>query len=142
APPARSAKFPLSFAQQRLWFLDSLLKESQVEAAYNIPMAWKLTGSLNVKALEKALTQLVTRHEVLRTVFKSEEGQVQQVILSAASAQLTIRDITQEGDKNTFLQQALAAESEQGFDLSQGPLWRGGLLKLSKEEHVFYLTLH
>ena len=85
-PIAREGAIPLSFAQQRLWFLDQLLPDV---ALYNIPLALKLKGNLNTVALEKALNALIARHESLRTIFPSTEGEAHQVILDTLTFDLT-----------------------------------------------------
>ena len=141
-PMDRKASIPLSFAQQRLWFLDQLIPDV---ALYNIPIALRLKGSLDTVALEKALNTLIDRHESLRTIFISEQGEASQVILphltiSIKECSVDLRGLKKEQESliNTMVQEAANAP----FDLSKGPLIRVKLLIVSPTEHVFLLTLH
>jgi amino acid adenylation domain-containing protein len=131
----------LSFAQQRLWFLDRLEPGS---GFYNIPVALRMKGDLDVTALERALNDIVARHESLRTRFASAEGQPVQVIEPPAARPLHVTDLS-----TLALQQAEAeaaalrdAEARLGFDLSEGPLLRVKLVRLSGDEHLLLLTMH
>ena len=90
----RTGPLPLSFAQQRLWFFDQLIPDI---ALYNIPISLKLKGSLNLNALEKALNTLINRHESLRTIFSSEEGDAHQVILP--HLELSLKEIDLKKDR-------------------------------------------
>ncbi|WP_328918276.1 amino acid adenylation domain-containing protein [Streptomyces jietaisiensis] len=130
----RTERTPLSFAQQRLWFLGELEGPS---ATYNIPFALRLTGSLDVDALENALRDLVERHEVLRTVFATVAGEPYQRVLTLdeAAVSLPVRRVTD-------LDAALAEAADHRFDLaSQIPL-RARLLETGPEEHVLVLVVH
>ncbi|PKO21740.1 MAG: non-ribosomal peptide synthetase, partial [Chloroflexi bacterium HGW-Chloroflexi-1] len=134
-------KAPLSFAQERLWFLDQLEPNS---AAYNIPAALHLVGPLNVPALEQGLNEIVRRHEVLRTTFAVEEGRPVQVIAPSPGITLIVQDVGQlsEAAREVEVQRLTAEEARHPFDLTRGPLLRATLLRLGDEEHVLLLTMH
>jgi amino acid adenylation domain-containing protein len=145
APPLetvpRDGNLPLSFAQQRLWFLDQLEPES---AAYNIPFALTLRGELSQPTLALALSEVVRRHEGLRTLFIDEEGEPVQRILPATPFKLPLIDL---GDLPSSLRGSEAArlaagEAGRPFDLSRSSLVRAALLRLGSLEHVALFTLH
>ncbi|MBD2063918.1 non-ribosomal peptide synthetase [Funiculus sociatus GB2-A5] len=133
--------FPASFAQQRLWFLDQLIPGN---AIYNVPTVIRLTGSLNLAALEQTFSEIVRRHEALRTTFKVLDGQPVQVIAPNLSIPLSVVDLREfpECDRELQAQQFLAAEFERPFDLSSGPLLRVMLFELSETEHILLLNMH
>ncbi|MDX7988952.1 amino acid adenylation domain-containing protein, partial [Xenorhabdus sp. 12] len=139
----RSQPLPLSFAQQRLWFLGQF--DPAASLAYHLPAALRLTGQLNHDALIHALNRLVARHESLRTRFVSIEGQPYQQIDPADSGfSLLCHDLrplepTQQAARVTELAEL---DSQSPFDFAQGPLIRGQLLQLAEEEHVLLLTQH
>jgi amino acid adenylation domain-containing protein/non-ribosomal peptide synthase protein (TIGR01720 family) len=131
---------PLSFAQQRLWFLDRLEGASSV---YNVPAALRLKGSLNVPAIEEALQKIGQRHEVLRTRFPMVEGTPVQAIDSNFVLSLTIIDLPQLSEPESAIVQRLVTEEAQTpFDLEKDFLLRAKLLRLSDREHILLLTLH
>ncbi|WP_420127100.1 amino acid adenylation domain-containing protein [Longimicrobium sp.] len=141
-PAGRTDALPLSFAQERLWFLDQLEPGS---AFYNLPFALRLRGALNVDALERGLGEIVRRHDALRTVFVEQGGTTRQVIAPFAGFRLTIKDLAHlPGEaREAEVQRELIAESlERPFDLSAGPLFRASLLRLGAEEHVLLLGQH
>src|SRR6185312_15008024 len=131
---------PLSFAQLRLWFLDQLEPGS---ASYNVPLAVRLTGELNVAALERTLSELVRRHEVLRTRFANAGGEPRQEVLPATPIKLAVSDLSvlAEAEREAAVFAGINAESWKPFDLAHGPM-RVRLLRLSDAEHVVLLTLH
>ena len=135
-PMARRAKVPLSFAQRRLWFLHRLEGPS---ATYNIPMAIRLTGALDQEALEAALSDVVARHESLRTIFPETSGIPRQQIIEAsvAAVHLHKNNVTE-----ATLQGAIIAAAQQGFDLTSEPPLRAHLFVLGEREHVLLLLLH
>ena len=138
---SREQTLPLSFAQQRLWFLDELEGGS---ANYNMAAAVRLVGSLQVTALKKAITEIVQRHEVLRTNFKTVNGTAVQVItpnLTVSLPQLDLQALTPE-EKSAEVQRLVKEEADKSFDLANDPLLRVTLLKLSPEEHLLLLTIH
>jgi amino acid adenylation domain-containing protein len=147
APPIerlpRDGRLPLSFGQQRLWFLDQLEPGS---VAYNMPSAVRLKGPLDPAALAAGLGEVTRRHEALRTVFHLPEGEDEpaQRILPAAPIPLRrvdLRALPPEA-RDAESRRLAAAESRRPFDLARGPLLRALLLRLAEEEHVLVLVLH
>ncbi|MFP2934660.1 condensation domain-containing protein, partial [Pyxidicoccus sp. 3LG] len=132
---------PLSFAQQRLWFLDQLQPGS---SAYNMPSPVRLTGALDVTALERSLDALIRRHESLRTTFASPQGEPVQVIHPELDFLLPVVDLgALPGEQREAEAHRLATEEGvRPFDLSRGPLFRASLLKLAPDDHVLLLTVH
>ena len=131
----RARRVPLSFEQERLWFLDQL--SGSRHTAYNMPAAFRIRGKLNADALARALSGLVARHESLRTVFPSEHGEPYQVIRSPRAVRLREEDVEEEG-----LASVVAAEAVRPFDLRKGPLTRFRLLRLGPEDHVLTFCQH
>src|SRR5215510_5635543 len=133
--------FPLSFAQQRLWFLQQMNPQSPI---YNMPVASRLLGKLNVKALEQALNEIVQRHEVLRTTFQMVDAQPMQVISPRAALVLPLVDLTYlpEFARDTEAHRLAVENLRQPFDLVNGPLIRAALLRLNVEDHVLMLAMH
>ncbi len=141
-PQKREAEhFPLSFAQQRLWFLDQLEPGNPL---YNLPAAIRLTGSLDVAALEEALNEIIRRHEVLRTTFRTVDGEPVQVITSELSLALPIVDLRSrpESEREAEAMRLAAEMAREPFDLARGPLLRAGLVKLGEEEHIALFNMH
>jgi amino acid adenylation domain-containing protein/non-ribosomal peptide synthase protein (TIGR01720 family) len=136
-----SAAFPLSFAQERLWFLESVAPGN---AVCKIAGAIRLIGRLDVEALFWSLGQLTLRHEILRTVFPSVEGRPTQVICSGAGPAPRTRDLAHVAGpaRERELVRLMAEEAEQPFNIGLGPLWRTTLFALGAEEHVLAVTLH
>jgi amino acid adenylation domain-containing protein len=132
---------PASFAQRRLWFVDRLEPGSP---AYNVPVAWRLSGALRVDALEAALTALVERHEPLRTTFREMNGEPVQRVLPTAPVELALHDLSAlpAGAREAEARRLASAEARRPFDLAAGPLFRAGLLRLAATEHVLLLTQH
>jgi amino acid adenylation domain-containing protein len=140
-PVSREIALPVSFAQQRLWFLDQLEPES---AFYNVPAAVRLSGELNIAALQQTLTEVVRRHESLRTSFVLVDGEPVQVISEAAVVALAVTDLSEEAEeaREARARRLAAEEAQRPFDLSRGPLLRSQLLRLSETEHVVLFTMH
>ena len=135
-PMLRPAEIPLSFAQRRLWFLDRLEGPSPT---YNIPVAVRLSGPLEVSALEAALGDLVRRHESLRTIFAEVQGVPHQLIVEPAKVQPVLKVVpVSEAD----LALALSAAAEQSFDLSAEIPFRAQLFGLQQNQHVLLLVQH
>ncbi|HVG07687.1 MAG TPA: amino acid adenylation domain-containing protein, partial [Thermoanaerobaculia bacterium] len=132
----RKERLPLSFAQERLWFLDQLEPGS---ATYNIPAVVRLKGRLDIHGLTASLQEIVRRHEALRTTFTADEGRPVQRIVPPAPVALPVIDL--EGWPEVA-QSLSSEESRRSFDLERGPLWRATLLRLGEEEHLLLLTLH
>lgn len=139
--PRTTQQFPLSFAQQRLWFLDQLEPNSPF---YNVPMAIRLRGALQLSAFEQTLNEIVRRHEVLRTHFAVVGGEPMQVIAEPTPTPLPLVDLSDmsSSEQEAAVQQRAIAESNLPFNLGQSPLWRVTLLRLSDQEHVLLFTLH
>ncbi|MBD1896805.1 non-ribosomal peptide synthetase [Coleofasciculus sp. FACHB-129] len=137
---SRNQPLPLSFAQQRLWFLDNLEPGSP---DYNIPAPVRLVGQLDVAALEQSFNEIVRRHEILRTRFVME-GQPIQEIAPAMKVTFPVIDLQAfpEADREGKIQQLIAQEALKPFDLTQAPLFRIQLLQLGEEEHILVLILH
>ena len=137
----REQRLPLSFAQQRLWFLDRLEPGSTV---YNMPLAIRLRGTLEVTALEQTLNEIVRRHEVLRTTFIASDGEPQQVIHPPQLVTLAPTDLStlSETERESAVTHIVRDEAVRPFDLSRGPLLRVRLLRLSVDEHVLSATMH
>ena len=132
---------PLSHAQQRLWFLDQLERGN---SSYNIPVAVRLTGRLDVEALTLTLNEIVRRHEVLRTTFSVIDGKPVQVIAPAQTIQLPILDLSDldEDSREAEARLIVGREAQYAFDLSSEPPLRARLLRLGKVEHIVLLTMH
>ncbi|MGD2115490.1 MAG: amino acid adenylation domain-containing protein, partial [Acidobacteriota bacterium] len=151
-PPDRSdaGPLPLSFAQQRLWFIDQLDPGSPV---YNIPVAVRLDGPLRVAVLARSLGEVVRRHEALRTVFTAEQGEPRQVVLPALPAMafpLPVVDLTglPEATREPVARDLASAEAAHPFDLVHGPLLRASVVRLGSPgeagpaDHAVLLTMH
>ena len=145
APPVvrvpRDGDLPLSFAQQRMWFLDQLEPNSPF---YNLPAAACLLGQLDVDALERSLLEIVRRHEALRTTFAEAEGRPLQVIAEEPSLTLSVIDLEAlpEADREAEVCRLAAEEGQIPFKLSVGPLLRTKLLRVRDQEHVLLMTIH
>jgi len=141
-PVARNGDVPLSFAQQRLWFISQLEPDSRF---YNISSPMRLTGELKVEALGRSLKALISRHESLRTTFKVVNEHVAQIVTSSPLFSLPLIDLTCLPDATTReaeMQRLTMQEAGRSFDLSEGPLIRTCLVRLSDSEHVLLLNLH
>ncbi len=133
--------YPLSFAQQRLWFLQQL---EPGDTSYNIPQVIRLEGALDVGALRKALGAIVARHEALRTTFAVVDGDLVQVIVPTLSVELPTEDLSDlpESEREAQAQRLAREEAQRPFDLERGPLLRTKLLRLEEAEHVLLLNMH
>jgi amino acid adenylation domain-containing protein len=140
-PLLRNGPLALSFAQQRLWFIEQL---ELSHCAYNLLRALRLDGPLHVPALAQALQEIIRRHEVLRTTFTNIDGQPLQVISPTANLSLSVVDLQElpEREREARVRMLVCEEAQQPFDLAQGPLVRTVLLRLAAEEHVLLLTMH
>src|ERR1700730_1456695 len=133
--------YPASFGQQRLWFLDQLEPGT---AAYNMARAFRITGPLDTRVLTRAFESIVRRHESLRTVFDSVDGEARQIVLSDVEVQIPVVDLT-DIPQHDREKQALRIASEEGkktFDLTQGPLLRAVLVRLGAKQHLLILVMH
>ncbi|KAF9345729.1 hypothetical protein BGX34_004530, partial [Mortierella sp. NVP85] len=139
-PIPRGGDLPLSFSQQRMWFLSQMEGVSEI---YHIPKTVRLRGDLNRDAWQRALDTLFARHEALRSVFVAVDGQPQARLLPAESG-MPIRweDLRGSSDADSQLERMCAEEASSPFDLEQGPLIRILMVQLDSHEHVFMLTQH
>jgi amino acid adenylation domain-containing protein len=132
-PVGHNGELPLTFAQESLWAIDQIAPGT---GAYNIPRALRLKGSLDIDAFQQGLNAIVSRHEILRTVFRSNNGKPFAFIDPDCKIDLVIRD--PEND----LRFQVAEESRRPFNLSTGPLLRATILRLGEDEHVLIVTMH
>jgi len=137
----RTGTLPLSFAQQRLWFIDQLEPGS---SAYNMPFGLKLTGRVDRAALQASVREIVMRHEVLRTSFPADQGIAVQRISSEPAFGWEYLDLQEmrEKDRAIEVQNLVRSEADAPFDLENGPLLRVKLLQLAEQEHVLLVTMH
>src|ERR1700752_1340089 len=133
--------FPLSFAQQRLWFLHQMEPAS---AAYNMPLAFRLSGPLEVDLLQWSFDEIVRRHEILRTTFDMLDQEPVQLIAATGELKLTVTDFSSLPPSAREAEAELLAgeEAQQSFDLVRGPLIRAMLIRLATDEHVLLVTMH
>ncbi len=131
---------PLSFSQQRHWFLEQLMPE----AVHNIPHLVRLNGILKIDAIEKALNEVMRRHESLRTIYKVVDGQPSQIIEPYKPQKLLVEDISHlsQEERDVHLQAITKKEARKPFNITLGPLWRNRLLKLDNNTHVLWVTMH
>ena len=136
----RMDRLPLSYSQQRLWFLDKLDSEL---AAYNMCSGYELRGELDVRAFERALCEVVRRHEVLRTRFETRDGRAEQIIEPAQDWCVEMLELDcSRAERPTRLEELLHTESEWRFDLARGGLFRAVLVRMDEEEHVLMVSMH
>ncbi len=138
-PLANREKLPLSYAQQRLWFIDRL---EEGTSQYNIPGALRVQGSLDVDALGRALDTIVARHESLRTVFREIDGEVSQVILDPGPVPLPATDLREVEDREGELRRISAEEARRPFDLSRDLPLRVQRVILAEDDQALLLTMH
>ncbi len=140
-PAERAGPLQLSYAQQRLWFIDQLESGG---TQYNMPMAYRLRGALNIQALEQTLYLIIERHEVLRTRFVEQAGQVTQVIREQFSASLASHDLSQldAARQNREIRRLAIADATRPFDLSRDLLLRMQLLRLADDDYVLLTNMH
>src|SRR5579872_2460330 len=133
--------FPLSFAQRRLWVLDQLLPNNP---AYNLPLAIRLEGPLDRRALERCLNEIVRRHETLRTTFAMAEEEPVQIIASFLTLPLMLVDLQglSEEEQRNAIPRLMRTEVQRPFDLVRGPLLRAVLVWLDENVHLLLLTMH
>jgi amino acid adenylation domain-containing protein len=134
-------QLPLSWAQERLWFLNQLEGDS---ATYNMPAAVKIAGDLDINALQQALSEIVHRHEILRTSIQTVNGTPIQVIHPQVTTSINVVDLQQllAPERETLLEQQIQLEASIPFNLENAPLIRCSLLQISAREYVLLLTMH
>ncbi|MGY2329223.1 amino acid adenylation domain-containing protein [Pseudomonas sp. SDT2931_S440] len=139
-PAARDTELPLSFAQQRLWFL-ALMEGANT--AYNIPIGLRLRGQLHVDALQRALARIVARHETLRSRFAQQDDDAQVLIVPPEEVMpLQVQDLRRHPEAQQVLDALIQGEASAPFDLQRGPLLRGRLVIIADDHHVLLLTIH
>jgi amino acid adenylation domain-containing protein len=133
--------FPVSFSQRRLWFLDQLEPGS---AFYNFPLAVPFKVAVNASVLERAINEIIKRHEALRSVFSAADGEPVQIALPNLTLPLTVIDLRNLGKEaqDTEMVRLAAELAQRPFDLAHGPLLRTALLRLDHDDHVFLLVMH
>lgn len=138
---SRDAAPPLSFAQQRLWFLDQL---EPGNALYSVPCAVRIGGALNVMALEHSINEIIRRHEILRTRFTAVGGQPVQVIAPSLTIPLPVTDLARlpQNEREAKAESLAAEEARRSFNLGAGPLLRANLVRLAPEQHMLLLNIH
>jgi amino acid adenylation domain-containing protein len=137
----RNGPPPLSYSQQRLWFLNQLEPASTL---YNMPAAIKLKGRLDLPALARTFNEVVRRHEVLRTRFADVDGAPVQIIAPTLDVPLPLADLSglDDTERQVQVQAALAYQSHTPFDLAAGPLVRTGVIRLAADEHLLLFNMH
>lgn len=132
---------PLSFAQQRLWFLHQFVPDSP---AYNVVMAFHISGQLRINILEQSINEIIRRHEALRTTFQSVNGQPCQVIAPTLNIVLPVEELTgyPPEEREARFQQLAQTESQHIFDLTQGPLMHITLFRSGDEQYILLLNVH
>ncbi|HEX8697018.1 MAG TPA: amino acid adenylation domain-containing protein, partial [Longimicrobium sp.] len=140
-PADRTGRLPLSFAQQRLWFLEQL---GGLGGAYHVRRGLRLRGELDRAALSRALDRVVARHEALRTTFAVVDGEPEQRIAPAEESRFALagHDLSGSADLEGDLRRLVLEEAEAPFDLERGPLIRGRLVRLAEDDHVLLLAMH
>ncbi|MCT7979017.1 non-ribosomal peptide synthetase [Laspinema olomoucense] len=140
-PISRAGNLPLSFAQQRLWFLDRLVPNNPF---YNMPTAVRLTGEVNIEVLEAAFNEIKRRHEGLRTCFPEGEGQGRQEIQAHFSLPIHVLNLQNLSppEQEKQLERMITQEALRPFNLATGPLLRISLIQLSESEHLLMLNMH
>jgi len=132
---------PASFAQQRLWFVHQMDPES---SAYHLPLVLRLTGPLDVEALQRSIDQIAARHETLRTTFRSQDGNVEQVIAPRGKGLVHFTDLTglREDERASSVKSLIEAIAARPFNLSTGPLIRVELVKQAESDYLLIVALH
>ncbi|MBE9188793.1 amino acid adenylation domain-containing protein [Gloeocapsopsis crepidinum LEGE 06123] len=140
-PVACATTYPLSFAQQRLWFLYQLAPDNPF---YNVPAAIRLQGTLNQEALERSFNEIIRRHAALRTTFKTVDGQPVQVIAAQVKLTLPVVDLqfVPQEERDRLIQKLATAEAQRPFNLSSDLLLRVTLLQFHANEFILLLTMH
>ncbi|HKS10135.1 MAG TPA: amino acid adenylation domain-containing protein [Pyrinomonadaceae bacterium] len=135
-----AAHYPLSFAQQRLWFLEQL----EPDGPYKVPAAFRLRGPLNVAALEQSVNSIISRHEVLRTTFAEIDGQPVQIVAPRLTLSIPVEDLSQlpDAERSERVKQIAARLREHPFDFVLGPLVGTALVRLTENEYHFWFLMH
>jgi amino acid adenylation domain-containing protein len=137
---AAAAHHPLSFAQQRLWFLEQL----EPDGPYKVPAAFRLRGPLQVAVLERSVNEIISRHEVLRTTFAEIEGRPVQIVAPRLTLSIPVEDLSRlpEVERTERVKRTAARLREQPFDFARGPLVGAALVRVAEEEYHFWFLMH
>jgi amino acid adenylation domain-containing protein len=137
---AAAAHHPLSFAQQRLWFLEQL----EPDGPYKVPAAFRIRGCLQVAALERSVNEIISRHEVLRTTFAEIEGRPVQIVAPRLTLSIPVEDLSRlpEVERTERVKRTAARLREQPFDFARGPLVGAALVRVAEEEYHFWFLMH
>ncbi|MFZ6029974.1 MAG: HAD-IIIC family phosphatase [Chloroflexota bacterium] len=140
-PQAGATAWPLSFEQERLWFLEQV---NPGNPAYHIPFAVRLRGAIDVSVLEQSLREIANRHTALRITLRMKRGTFLQEVNAGQEIDLFQQDLrpVAAAERATHLRQAISALIQQPFELARGPLWRAALFRIGDDEHVLALVLH
>ncbi len=140
-PAAREGEVPLSFAQERLWFLQELDADN---VAYFVPRMIRMRGKLDIYIIEQTFTEIIRRHEILRTTFHTVDGRPIQRIRPPYEFKIPLMDLMglEKEEQEQWISNFLNEEGQRPFDFEHGPLLRVAILKLTKDEHLFVLTEH
>jgi len=140
-PVPRDAELPLSFAEQRLWFLDQLVPGNPF---YNMPFAFRIMGAVDVGTLRRSVNEIVRRHEVLRTTFPSAGGRPVRAVSPSLVVDLPEVDLRTlpDDEREAQAERLIAEEARRSFDLAAGPLLRGTVLRMGGSEYIAMLTTH
>ncbi|MFC1851966.1 amino acid adenylation domain-containing protein [candidate division CSSED10-310 bacterium] len=138
---SRVGAHPLSYAQQRLWFLEQYEPDLPL---YNIPLGIHISGLLNLNALKQSITDVVDRHEILRTTYHLQDGEPFQIIAPSLEVKLPVNDLRHlnKPEKELEFQKLKRTEVHQPFDLMEGPVIRTGLYHLEEHHHFLLLIIH
>src|SRR5262249_27168476 len=139
AGPAPLSPAPLSIDQEQLWIVDQI---DPGNAAYNISTAMRLIGRLDITAIERAINEIVRRHEALRTTFRAIDGRPAQVVAPSLSVSLPVTDVAREEGAEQEALRLATQEIGRPFDLSRGPLVRARILRVGADEHVLVVAMH
>jgi len=133
--------FPTTIAQQTFWLLDQLERGNP---AWNIAVRFRIRGRLDIPTLQRALNEIVGRHEILRTTFSLIDGQPRQIVHATAAIPLPLDDLSRlsQTERDAQEERVSIQEGERRFDLKNGPLIRARLLKLGEQEHMLLTTMH
>jgi len=132
---------PLSFAQQRLWFLDQLEPGNSV---YNIPIACRITGPFQISLFQRSIDDIIHRHEILRTIVRKSNGVPEQLIKQHTTLPINVIDLTDtpDAEKKCQIRERIIIEGKKPFDLSHGPLIRISVIRLGVKEHILIIVMH
>ncbi|MBL8300937.1 MAG: amino acid adenylation domain-containing protein [Rhodanobacteraceae bacterium] len=134
------AQIPLSFAQQRLWFIAQT--STDASRAYHMPLVLRIFGPVDKEALQQAFSSILLRHEALRTVFPLIDGEPYQQILPAAPSMPLLSEVSVDGDDEDALRAAIDAQIDIRFDLASDPPLRAALICVDEQDHVLAITVH